>query len=96
MTILKNRHKFRGGRHKEVVKEVGKRFEAFRYYMGKTLEELAAEMDCSPSILKRIEKGDMEAIFTHGGELVEQYNLDLTWLVCGTKKMLIDHRGPFY
>ncbi|NIM14523.1 MAG: hypothetical protein GTO45_21090 [Candidatus Aminicenantes bacterium] len=90
MKILKNKHKSRDGQDKEVVKEVGERFKAFPYYMGKTSEELAKEMDCSVSILKRIEKGDMEAIFTYGGELVERYNLNLTWLVCGTKNMFID------
>ena len=89
MEILKNTHKSLGGQDKEVVIEVGERFKAFRYYMGKTAEELAKEMDCPVSVLKQIEEGDMEAIFTYGRELVERYNLDLTWLVCGTHNMFI-------
>jgi ribosome-binding protein aMBF1 (putative translation factor) len=90
MEILKNTHKTLGGQDKEVVIEVGERFKAFRYYMVKTSEELAKEMDCPVSVLKRIEEGDMETIFTYGRELVERYNLDLTWLVCGTHNMFIE------
>jgi len=74
----------------EVDDDVGERFKMFRFFMGRTLTDFAAEMGVPCSILERIEKGDMEAVFTYGGKFLGRYGLNLNWLLCGTQSMFIN------
>jgi hypothetical protein len=89
MAKLKNTHKRGGSPEKEIVGEIGERFQVFRNLLGRSPGELAVELGLPLSLLDRIEAGDMEVVFTYGGKFADRYNLNLNWALFGIQNIFM-------
>jgi len=75
---------------KELKKEVGKRFRAFRLSQKKTQKALASELLVHQSTLTNIENGSTFVKLNYLQYFFEKYGLNLNWMLTGEGNMLME------